>query len=121
MTQLALRCRSSELLRTEVRALGPDSWRVRMAVATAAGCRLTSASARCSARVVRGVVFEITLPQGDPAIALVSGKGASEGPQLAEGHAPKQSQIAFLPSREVTADHAVAEWVVQKQAQRASR
>jgi hypothetical protein len=32
-----------------------------------------------------------------------------EGPQL-EGHAPKNSLNAFLPSREVTADRAVGEW-----------
>jgi hypothetical protein len=30
-----------------------------------------------------------------------------------EGHAPKTSQQAFLPAREVTADRAVAEWVVK--------
>jgi len=35
-----------------------------------------------------------------------------EGPQL-EGHAPKASLNAFLPSREVTADRAVGEWVVR--------
>ena len=34
MTQIALSaCRKLELLRTEVRALGPDTWRVRFAVA----------------------------------------------------------------------------------------
>ena len=33
MTQLALSLPKLELLRTEVRALGPDTWRVRMAVA----------------------------------------------------------------------------------------
>ena len=35
-----------------------------------------------------------------------------EGPQL-EGHAPKNSLNAFLPTREITADRAVAEWVVR--------
>ena len=45
-------------------------------------------------------------------IGLVSGKPRYEGPQL-EGHAPKSSLNAFLPSREVTADRAVGEWVVR--------
>jgi hypothetical protein len=35
-----------------------------------------------------------------------------EGPHL-EGHAPKNSLQAFLLSRDVTADRAVAEWVVR--------
>ncbi len=37
---------------------------------------------------------------------------ASKGPQL-EGHAPKSSLNAFLPNRDVTADRAVAEWIVR--------
>ena len=60
---------------------------------------------------VRGVMFEIHLPE-NPEISLVNGKHRFEGPQL-EGHAPKTSQQAFLPAREVTADRAVAEWVVR--------
>jgi hypothetical protein len=62
-------------------------------------------------KIVRGVMFEIHLPQ-HPDVTLVFGKPRFEGPQL-EGHAPKTSQQAFLPSREVTADRAVAEWVVK--------
>ena len=45
-------------------------------------------------------------------VSLVSGKPRIEGPQL-EGHAPKASLQAFLPTREVTGDRAVAEWVVR--------
>ena len=59
---------------------------------------------------MRGVMFEIHVPEGDPSIALVSGTRRMEGPQL-EGHAPKTSLQAFLPAREVTGDRAVAEWV----------
>ncbi len=112
MTQLALSLPRLELLRTEVRALGPDTWRVRMAVANSGWLPAYISQRALQRKVVRGVMFEIVLPQGDPAITLVSGKERMEGPQL-EGHAPKQSQIAFLPSREVTADRAVAEWVVR--------
>jgi murein tripeptide amidase MpaA len=112
MTQLALSLPKLELLRTEVRALGPDTWRVRMAVANSGWLPAYVSQRALQRKVVRGVIFEIVLPQGDPAISLVSGKERMEGPQL-EGHAPKQSQIAFLPSREVTADRAVAEWVLR--------
>ena len=45
-------------------------------------------------------------------VSLVSGKPRMEGPQL-EGHAPKSSLNAFLPTREITADRAVGAWVVR--------
>ncbi len=112
MTQLALSLPKLELLRTEVRALGPDTWRVRMAVANSGWLPAYISQRALQRKVVRGVIFEIALPEGDPTVSLVSGKPRMEGPQL-EGHAPKQSQIAFLPSREITADRAVAEWVVR--------
>jgi murein tripeptide amidase MpaA len=112
MNQLALSLPRLELLRTEVRALGPDSWRIRMAVANSGWLPAYVSQRALQRKVVRGVMFEIVLPQGDPAVSLISGKQRIEGPQL-EGHAPKTSQIAFLPSREVTADRAVAEWVVR--------
>jgi murein tripeptide amidase MpaA len=112
MTQVALSLPKLELLRTEVRALGPDSWRVRIAVANSGWLPAYVSQRALQRKVVRGVVFEIVLPQGDPSVSLISGKQRIEGPQL-EGHAPKTSQIAFLPAREVTADRAVAEWVVR--------
>jgi hypothetical protein len=58
--------------------------------------------------VARGVVFELHPPAG---LALQSGKLRIEGAQL-EGHAAPNSLQAFLPSRDITADRAVAEWVV---------
>ena len=42
----------------------------------------------------------------------MSGKERIDGPHL-EGHGPKNSLQAFLPSRDVTADRAVGEWVVR--------
>jgi hypothetical protein len=60
-------------------------------------------------KVARGVVFELHLPD---AASLVGGSLRVVGPQL-EGHAPKVSLQAFLPNRQVTADRAVAEWVVR--------
>jgi hypothetical protein len=59
-------------------------------------------------KVVRGVVFEIVLPDS---AQLVGGKQRIEGPHL-DGHGAKASLQAFLPNREVTADRAVAEWVI---------
>jgi len=63
-------------------------------------------------KTVRGVVFEIHLPPGDPAISLVSGKERCEGPHL-EGHGLNSTLQAFLPTREITADRALTEWVVR--------
>ena len=112
MNQIVLSLPKLELLRTEVRALGPDTWRVRLAVANSGYLPAYVTQRALEREVVRGVMFEIHLPAADPTVSLVSGKERMEGPQL-EGHAPKQTQHAFLPNREVTADRAVGEWVVR--------
>jgi len=112
MTQIALSLPKLELLRTEVRALGDDTWRVKLAVANSGWLPAYITKLALARKIVRGVLFEIHLPEGDASVALVSGKPRHEGPQL-EGHAPKTSLNAFLPSREVTADRAVGEWVVR--------
>jgi len=109
LTQLALSLPRLEVLRTEVRALGPDTWRVRFAVANAGYLPAYISARALERKTVRGVVFEIGLPEG---CELVGGKSRIVGPQLA-GHATKGSLQAFLPNREVTADRAVAEWVVR--------
>ena len=116
MNRIALSLPQLELLRTEVRALGPDTWRIRFAVGNA-GWLPASVTKRAVARkVVRGVMFEIHLPAvaagAEAVVALVGGKPRIEGPHL-QGHAPKASLQAFLPNREVTADRAVVEWVVR--------
>ena len=112
MLQLALSLPRLELLRTEVRALGPDTWRIKLAVANSGWLPAYVTKRALTRKVVRGVMFEIHLPEGNTAVSLVSGKHRFEGPQL-EGHAPKTSLHAFLPNRELTADRAVAEWVVR--------
>ncbi len=111
MTQIALALPKLEPLRTEVRALGDGSWRIRFAVANSGWLPAYVTQLALERKVVRGVMFEIHLPE-HPDVSLIYGKPRFEGPQL-EGHAPKTSQQAFLPSREVTADRAVAEWVVK--------
>jgi murein tripeptide amidase MpaA len=112
MTQVALSLPRLELLRTEVRALGPDTWRVRIAVANSGWLPAYVTKRALARKAVRGVMFEIHLPEGDTSVSLVSGKTRVEGPQL-EGHAPKNSLQAFLPNREITGDRAVNEWVVR--------
>lgn len=112
MTQIALSLPKLEVLRTEVRALGPDTWRVRFAVCNSGWLPAYVSKRALERKVVRGVVFEIHLPPGDTTVSLVSGKERFEGPQL-EGHAPKNSLQHFLPNRDITADRAVAEWVVR--------
>jgi len=108
LMQLALSLPKLEVLRTEVRALGADTWRVRFAVANAGYLPAYISARALERKTVRGVVFEIVLPEG---CELVGGKPRVVGPQLA-GHATRNSLQAFLPNREVTADRAVAEWVV---------
>ncbi|MDY0748873.1 M14 family zinc carboxypeptidase [Paucibacter sp. R3-3] len=112
MSQLALSLPKLELLRTEVRALGPDTWRVRMAVANSGYLPAYVTKRALERKTVRGVMFEIHLPAGNAEVSLLGGKERMEGPQL-EGHAPKTSMQAFLPNREVTADRAVGEWIVR--------
>jgi len=109
LTQLGLSLPKLEVLRVEVRALGGDHWRVRFAVANAGYLPAYVTKRALERKIARGVVFEIHLL---PGATLVSGKARVEGPQL-EGHAPKTSQQAFLPNREITADRAVVEWVVR--------
>ena len=109
MERIALSLPKLELLRAEVRALGPDTWRIRFAVANSGWLPAYVTKRALERKVVRGVVFEIVLPDG---AGLVGGTPRVEGPQL-EGHAPKTSLQAFLPNREVTADRALAEWVVK--------
>jgi murein tripeptide amidase MpaA len=111
MTQIALSLPKLELLRAEVRALGNDTWRIRFAVANSGWLPAYVTQLALERKAVRGVMFEIHLPTHAD-VSLLHGKPRFEGPQL-EGHAPKTSQQAFLPSREVTADRAVAEWVVK--------
>ena len=109
LTRLGLALPKLELLRTEVRALGGDAWRIRFAVANAGYLPSYVTRRAIERKTVRGVVFELHLPEG---ATLQAGTLRVEGGAL-EGHAARASLQAFLPDRQVTADRAVAEWVVQ--------
>ena len=110
MTQIALSLPKLEVLRTEVRALGDDTWRVRFAVANSrlpAGLHQQArAGAQDGAR--RGL--------RDPPAA-----GPEPGQRQASASTARSSKAMrrrprcrpSCPTREVTADRAVAEWVVR--------
>ena len=59
----------------------------------------------------RALVCELEW-SADAPVRLLGGSPRLEGPQL-EGHAPKASPLAFLPQRELTADRARAEWLLE--------
>jgi Zinc carboxypeptidase len=109
LNQLALSLPQLELLRTEARALGDDTWRVRMAVANAGYLPSYVSKRALDRKVARGTVFEIVLP---PGASLITGKQRMVQGHL-EGHAPKNSLQAFLPNRNLTSDREVGEWVVR--------
>ena len=109
LARIALSLPKLEVLRTEVRALGEDCWRVRFAVANAGYLPAYVSKRALERKVARGVVFHIHLPLG---ASLVGGAPRIVGPQL-EGHAPKTSMQAFVPNPGITADRAVAEWIVR--------
>ncbi len=112
MNQIALSLPKLELLRTEVQALGPDTWRIRLAVANSGYLSAAVTKRAVQRKTVRGVMFEIHMPPDSSIVSLVAGKQRFEGPHL-DGHAPKTSLQGFLPNRNVTSDRAVAEWVVR--------
>ena len=106
LTQIGLSLPRLELLSVEATALGPESWRVRMVVGNSAWLPTYISKRGLQRKTARGVVFEL---EGAP---LISGKPRQEAGHL-EGHAPKNSLLHFLPTREITGDRAVAEWVVR--------
>ena len=57
-------------------------------------------------------MFEIHLPEGDPSVTLVSGRQRMEGP-ASRATRPSTRCTPSCRAGEVTADRAVAEWVVR--------
>ena len=109
LMQIGLSLPRLEVLRAEVRALGPDTWRVRFAVANSGYLPAYVTKRALERKAARGTVFNIHLP---PGLSLVSGKERVIGAHL-EGHGPKTTLHAFLPNRDATGDRAVTEWVVR--------
>jgi hypothetical protein len=106
---LALSLPKLELLQARAEPLGEQAWRVTLDVANAGYLGAYVSQRALARKQVRGVIFEISLPEG---ATLVGGKLRMEGPQL-DGHAPRTSLQGFLPTREATADRARGYWVVR--------
>jgi hypothetical protein len=106
---LALSLPKLELLQARAEPLGEQAWRVTLDVANGGYLGAYVSQRALARKQVRGVMFEISLPEG---AELVGGKLRMEGPQL-DGHAPRTSLQGFLPRREATGDRARGEWVVR--------
>ena len=109
LTWQALTTPKLELMKGEATRLGPDTWKVRVAVQNAGYLPSYVTKRALERKVTRGVVYEIELPEG---AALVTGKARFEGGQL-EGRASKPSLQAFLPNPELTGDRGQCEWTVR--------
>ena len=104
-----LRVPKLETLKTEVQALGGDTWRVRLAVHNTGYLPSYVTKRALERKMMRGVVYEIGLPRG---ATLVAGKARVEGGQL-EGRASKPTLQAFLPNLDLTGDRGQCEWTVK--------
>ncbi len=109
LTWQALTLPRLEVLRAEVQALGEGTWKVRLVVQNSGYLPSYVTKRALERKVVRGVVYEIGLPEG---AALVSGKFRHEGGQL-EGRASKASLQAFLPNLDLTGDRGQCEWTIR--------
>jgi len=109
LSRIALSLPRLVLLSATAEPLGQGRWRVRCAVGNAGYLPSHVSQRALERKVARPCTFELTLPEG---ASLLTGQRRVEGPQL-DGHAPKQSMQAFLPTKTLTADRAQAEWIVQ--------
>jgi murein tripeptide amidase MpaA len=109
LTWQALTLPRLETLLAEATRLGPETWRVRLAVQNTGYLPSYVTKRALERKTVRGVVYEIVLPDG---AELVSGAPRVEGSQL-EGRANKTSLQSFLPTAEITGDRGQCEWTVR--------
>jgi murein tripeptide amidase MpaA len=118
MDRIALSLPRLELLRVEATALAEGVWTIRFAVVNTGWLPTQVTQLALDHKIVRGVMFEIHLPdavgegEGEAGAALLIGKQRIEGPQL-RGHAPKKSLLALSPDPEPMADRAVVEWTIR--------
>ena len=98
-----------EVFSAQATRLGEDTWKVRLAVHNTGYLPSYVTKRALERKVVRGVVYEIELPDGG---TLVAGKARVEGGQL-EGRANKVTLQAFLPNLDITGDRGQCEWTVR--------
>lgn len=94
-----------ELLRAEALPLGGEAFRIRFVIQNTGWLPTYVTKKALERKITRGVVAEITLPEG---AELASGLAREEGPQL-EGRAYKSASGGSDP----TTDRAKFEWVVR--------
>jgi len=109
LTWQALTLPRLEMFRSDVQRLGPDTWKIRFAVQNSGYLPSYVTKRALERKVVRGVVYEIALPEG---AELIAGKARIEGGQL-EGRASKVSLQAFIPGNDLTGDRGQAEWTIR--------
>ena len=98
-----------EVFKAEATRLGPDTWKIRLAVQNTGYLPTYVTKRALERKVTRGVVYEIELPEG---ASLAGGKQRVEGAQL-EGRASRPSLQAFLPNLDLTGDRGQCEWTVR--------
>jgi murein tripeptide amidase MpaA len=101
-----------ELVAAQAESLGNDHWRVRLVVQNSGWLPTYVSKRSLERKVVRGVMVDITVPEG---VELLSGKARDDAGQL-EGKAYKHTGISFWPDYHVTDDRAKMEWVVRGRA-----
>jgi murein tripeptide amidase MpaA len=101
-----------ELVAAEAEPLGGDHWRVRLVVQNSGWLPSYVSKRGLERKIVRGVMVNITLPDG---AELIAGEPRDDVGQL-EGKAYKHTGISFWPDYHVTDDRAKIEWVVRGRA-----
>jgi len=96
----------------QVTPAGNDTWRVRLIVQNTGWLPSYVSKMAVKRKLLRGVLAEISVPAG---AKLVSGRPREELGEL-EGWAYLHTGISFWPNKNVTADRAHVDWVVQGKA-----
>jgi murein tripeptide amidase MpaA len=101
-----------EVREVQVASAGNDAWRVRLILQNTGWLPSYVSKMATKRNLLRGVLAEIDLPDG---ARLLSGKAREELGEL-EGWAYLHTGISFWPTKNVTADRAHVDWVVQGKA-----
>jgi len=96
----------------QVTSAGNDTWRVRLIVQNTGWLPSYVSKVAVKRKLLRGVLAEISVPAD---ARLVSGRPREELGEL-EGWAYLHTGISFWPNKNVTADRAHVDWVVQGKA-----
>ena len=96
----------------QVTSAGNDTWRVRLIVQNTGWLPSYVSKMAVKRKLLRGVLAEISVPADSK---LVSGRPREELGEL-EGWAYLHTGISFWPNKNVTADRAHVDWVVQGKA-----